>query len=166
MEKKPIIEIKPSMFDLFVTLLGYLAIAGLWIMTIGSFDSLPEQIPIHYNGLGEVDNYGKKVSIFILPIIGTCLFLFLTILSKNPKNFNYYKPLTQENAAQQYSNSIQMIRYLKLTITLVLLIIVFQTIQIAQNKSEGFSIWFLPLILGLIFIPIAYFGYKSHQLKK
>ena len=89
MEKRPKIEIKLTQTDKILEAIGYSMLVIYWVMTIVSFSTLPENIPIHYNGLGEVDNYGGKASIFLLPIIGTFLFTILTVLNKNPENFNF-----------------------------------------------------------------------------
>lgn len=166
MEKRPKIELKLTQTDKFLEAIGYLMLIIFWIMTIVSFSSLPESIPIHYNGLGEVDNYGSKTSIFILPIIATFLFTFLTLLNKNPENFNYNVEINEENAEKQYTNSTKMMRLMKLIVVFIFLLIDYMTIQTSKGNSEGLGIWFMPLTLGLIFIPLAYFAYKSRKTKK
>jgi uncharacterized membrane protein len=165
MDKRPIVEIKPTKTDNFIEAIAYLALIVLWIMTIVSFNSLPDSIPIHYNGIGEVDNYGRKTSIFLLPIFGSFLFMLLTVLNKNPENFNYNIKITEDNAEKQYTNAIKMMRFLKLIVIIIFIMIDFQTIQTAKGKSDGIGIWFLPLVFGLIFIPIGYFAYQSYKQK-
>lgn len=44
---------------------GYLILLAFWITIIAAFKDLPEKIPIHYDRLGEVDNYIAKTSIFL-----------------------------------------------------------------------------------------------------
>lgn len=166
MTNQPQIEIKLTKYDNVIEMLGYLTLIAFWIMTIVAFDSLPESIPIHYNGKGEVDNYSPKTSIFLLPIIGTFLFAILTLLNKHPESFNYNAKITEDNAEKQYKNTTRMIRFLKFMVLMVFLIIDFQTIQIAKGNSDTLGIWFLPLVLVMIFIPIGYFTYKSYKLKK
>jgi hypothetical protein len=41
----------------------------------------------------------------------------------------------------------------------------FQTIQQANGTGEGLGLWFLPLTLVLIFVPLIYFVSKSFQTK-
>jgi hypothetical protein len=41
----------------------------------------------------------------------------------------------------------------------------YQTIQQANGTGEGLGLWFLPLTLGLIFMPLLYFVIKSFQTK-
>ena len=166
MEKRPKIEIKLTQTDKILEAIGYSMLVIYWVMTIVSFSTLPENIPIHYNGLGEVDNYGGKASIFLLPIIGTFLFTILTVLNKNPENFNYNVEINEENAEKQYTNSTKMMRLMKLIVVFIFLMIDYLTIQTSKGNSEGLGKWFLPLTFGLIFIPMGYFAYKSHKFKK
>ena len=64
MDKRPKIEIKLTNTDKAIELIGFLILITFWVIIIVSYNNLPEQIPIHYNGLGEVDNYSKKVQSF------------------------------------------------------------------------------------------------------
>lgn len=166
MENRPKIEIKLTQTDKVIEAIGYLILVVFWINSIVSFPSLPENIPIHFNGLGEVDNYGPKTSIFLLPIIGTLLFIILTFLNKNPENFNYNVEITEENAEKYYKISTRLIRYLKLIVLLIFLLIDYETIQTSKGNSEGLGIWFLPFTIGMFLIPIIYIFYKSYTLKK
>jgi uncharacterized membrane protein len=165
MEKRPIIYIKPTKTDNLIELIGYLILVAFWIIIILSYNNLPEQIPIHFNGFGEVDNYSKKTSIFLLPIIGTFLFIILTLVSKNPESFNYHVEITEENAESQYRNSIKMMRIMKIIVIVLFFLIDFKTIKTSMVKSEGLGIWFLPFTLLLVFIPLIYFAYKSKKMK-
>jgi hypothetical protein len=58
-----------------------------------------------------------------------------------------------------------MIRFLKFILVLVLAGISYQTIQQAKGIGEGLGVWFLPLTLVLIFMPLLYFMIKSFQTK-
>lgn len=165
MENRPVIQLQPTKFDKAIEIACVLLLIAFWLLTLFSYYSLPETIPIHYNGLGEVDGYGPKNSIFALPIIGTFLFFMLTVLNKHPELFNYTATITPENAAKQYANAITMIRVMKLTVILVFFIIDYWTIKIALHKSLGLGVWLLPLILGLIFLPLVFFIIRSFRIK-
>ena len=165
MEKRPIINIKPTKTDNLIELIGYLILFAFWLTSIVTYNYLPEQIPIHYNGFGEVDNYGKKTSIFLLPIISSFLFVILSLINKNPESLNYNVEITEQNAENQYRNSIKMMRIMKIIIVIIFFMIDIETISIAMKKSEGLGVWFLPSTLSIIFIPIVYFALKSKKMK-
>jgi len=134
-------------------------------LAILNFSDLPETIPTHYNGAGEADGFGEKTNIFVLPVIGTILFIGMTILNNYPHIFNYPSTITNENAYNQYSNATRMIRILKLVIVLVFGLILFNTLQNANGNTDGLGNWFLPLTIGLFTIPTLYFLIKSMKIK-
>lgn len=160
------INIKPTITDTLIEALGWLFLLAIWILTIASYTSLPDTIPIHYNGAGQVNGFGAKANILTLPFIVTILFIGLTVLNKFPHLFNYPVHITQDNALNQYTIATRLIRYLKTVITLVFGLITFKTIQNANGVANGMGAWFLPLALGLIFIPILYFGIQFFKQKR
>lgn len=166
METKPKIKLTLSHIDWLFEILGWLSILAIWALTISNYTSLPNTIPIHYNGAGEPDGFGEKATILTLPLVATLLFVGLTVLNKFPEIFNYPTDITPYNASKLYTNATRLIRYLKLIIVIIFGLIVFKTIRYANGEANGLGIWFLPLTLGLIFIPLSYFIAKSVNTKK
>lgn len=160
MEERPKVKIELTIADKTFEIIGWLLIISVWGLTITNYANLPDTIPNHYNGAGQADGFGGKETILTLPLIATVLFVGLTVLNKFPHILNYPTSITQDNALRQYTNATRMIRYLKLIIVVIFEIIIFKTIQNA-NGEEGLGICFLPLTLGLIFIPLSYFLVKS-----
>jgi uncharacterized membrane protein len=165
MQERPKIKPIPSASDKFVETLGWALIVLLWLAVIISFNSLPDTIPIHFDGTGKVDGYGSKYTIFLLPIIATVLFSGMSVLNNFPYILNYPVEITEENAAAQYNNAVKMIRYLKLSIVLVFIVITIETLLTVNRKSSSLGIWMLPLILAIVFIPLIYFIVKSIKKK-
>jgi uncharacterized membrane protein len=165
-EARPKIKIELSSTDKLIEIIGWLTLITLWGLTVLNYSNLPDTIPIHYNSLGQADNYGNKATIFMLPVIGTILFVGISILNKYPHILNYPTNITTDNARQQYANATRMIRYLKFAIVLIFSLIVFKTLQTATGKSDGLGTWFLPLALGLTFIPMTFYLIKLFKTKK
>jgi uncharacterized membrane protein len=165
-EERPKLKIQLSPTDKVFELLSWGVLLALWVWTGTIYSSLPDSIPTHFNAAGEADGFGRKASIVGLPIIATLLYIGLTLLNRVPHIFNFPTPVTQDNALRQYTNATRMIRYLKLILVLVFAGISFQTIQQANGKADGLGVWFLPLTLVLIFIPLIYFIIKSVQENK
>nr|WKN34112.1 DUF1648 domain-containing protein [Tunicatimonas sp. TK19036] len=166
MPEQPKIHIKLTATDTFIEILGWVAILGIWLLTLLNYAALPETIPVHYNGAGEADGFGSKGHILMLPLISMLLFIGLTILNRFPHILNYPTSIRQENALWQYTNATRMFRFLKLVITLLFGLIVFKTQQNAHDHTEGLGAWFLPLTFGLIFVPIIYYLTKMNTSKK
>ena len=162
-EERPKITLIPTTSDKRVEVLGWLILLALWGLTISHYSSLPDTIPTHFNGAGEADGFGSKASIIGLPVIETLLFFGLTVLNRYPHIFNYPTAITEDNALRLYTLATRMLRYLKLVLVLVFGGIEFMTIQNATGKAAGLGVWFLPLTLVLVFLPLIYFVIKSVQ---
>ena len=157
MDERQKIKLELTTIDKTLEILGWISILAIWILTITNYTNLPDIIPIHYNGAGQADGFGGKGNILTLPLISTVLYIGMTILNKFPHIFNYPTDITKDNALRQYTNATRMIRYLKLIIVVIFGAIVLQTIRNVNGQISGLGVWFLPLILGLIFIPLTYF---------
>lgn len=166
MNDRPKIKLELTTIDKTFEILGWTSILTIWVLTITNYTNLPDTIPIHYNGVGQADGFGGKGNILTLPLIATILFIGLTILNKFPHFFNYPTNITADNALRQYTNATRLIRYLKFIIVIIFGLIALQTIRNVNGQTSGLGMWFLPLILGLIFIPLTYFVIKLFKATK
>jgi uncharacterized membrane protein len=162
---RPRIKIELTVIDKAVEIIGWIALLTIWVLVISSYSNLPDTIPTHYNGVGKADGFGSKTIILIFPLIATIFFVGMTILNKFPYIFNYPTKITVENALRQYTSATRLLRYMKLILVTLFGIIAFKTIQGANGKSFGLGVWFLPLTMGLIFIPLTYFITKLFRTK-
>ena len=158
-------RLKLTKSDIFLETTGWLLVFAVWVFIIAVFESLPDIIPIHYNAQGTPDNFGNKWMILALPIVSTILFIGLTILNYFPETFNYPVKINEENALKQYRYATRLIRYLKLVIVIIFGLVLYQTTRFSKTNNEGLGIWFLPLVLGLIFIPLIFYIIKSVKTK-
>ncbi|MEI6090122.1 MAG: DUF1648 domain-containing protein [bacterium] len=161
MGTRPRIKLELTNYDRLFETLGWSILLTLWIFTVTNYYNLPETIPTHFNGAGHIDSFGSKFTIFLLPIIGTILFIGMTLLNNFPHIFNYPTNITADNALEQYTNATKLIRYLKLILVVIFTIITYMIIRTTKGLSDGLGVWFLPLTLGLIFIPVIYYTIKS-----
>ena len=166
MEERPKIKLELTTADTIFEIIGWFLIVAIWFLTFTNYSDLPATIPTHYNGAGQADGFGGKSTILSLPIISTFLFIGLTVLNKFPHAFNYPTNISEKNAYRHYTNATRLIRYLKLIIVFIFGLIAFKTIPTAEGKADGLGLWFLPLTMVLIFIPITYFTIKSFNEKQ
>lgn len=83
-----------------------------------------------------------------------------------PEIFNYPTDITAANASAQYLNSTRMMRYLKMILVVIFGLIVFNKIQIATELKSEMGIWFIPVSLLLMFVPLIYFISNSFRISK
>lgn len=157
MEDRPKIKIQLTTFDKIIEAIGWTALIGIWVLALYNYTELPQTIPTHFDGFGKADAYGSKANLLALPLIATAIFILLTILSFFPHLYNYPTSITKENAEKQYRTSIRMFRFLKLIILIVFGLIVCLTQQNINGNADGLGAWFLPFVLGIIFLPLFYF---------
>lgn len=161
MSQRPKLQIILTTPDRIIEAAGWVCLAALWVMTIIVYGNLPETIPTHFGVSGEADDYGSKMTLFILPVIGTLSFVGLTVLNYYPHAFNYPVDITAENAQAQYTNATRMMRYMKLSMVFIFSVLVFMIYKAAITGTESLGVWFLPVMLGIVLIPLGYFTIKA-----
>ena len=163
MEERPRIKLELTVFDKVIEMAGWFIVLVVWVYTIASYSKLPNTAPLHFNATGEADSFGSKASIIVSPIIMTILYVGIALLNRYPHNFNYPTKITKENAQKQYTMATRWIRYLNLVTALIIGYITLIVIQSAKGKEGELGIWFLPLSLGIVFIPTIYYILKSKK---
>ena len=165
METRPKINVSLSLLDKILESTGKLLIIIIWGLTLFVIFKLPAVIPTHFNALGQPDDYGNKLTILILPFIATLLYFVLTKLNLHPHTFNYINSITEENAEKQYAIATRMLRILKTAILIIFSHIILFTYFTTKGITNGLGIWFLPLTLSIVFIPIIFYIFKLYKTK-
>ena len=153
METRPKIKLSLSPLDNKLELTSKVFLVVMWGLTLYTFLKLPTTIPTHFNASGQVDDYGNKLTLLILPILATIIYFGLTQLNKYPHIFNYMTKITEDNAQKQYTNATRMLRFLKLAILVIFSLIILFTYLTTNRATNGLGFWFLPLAVGLLLIP-------------
>ncbi len=161
MTPRPKITVELTKFDKALEQISWCLLLVLWMFTLKNYTNLPQTIPTHFSLSGEVDGYGGKETLFILPIIATLICVGFTILNKYPHIFNYPTEITEENAYRQYQIATRLLRWLKVIIVLTFSIIVYTTIQKVQKSSSTFDSWLIPFILVFNLVPLVIYFRKS-----
>ena len=79
-------------------------------------------IPLHINIHGEVDNYGSKWELFILPAIAFLIYLLMWWLERNPQLYNFPNS-KQHSRKEQEKIGVELISWLKVITVLMLVLI-------------------------------------------
>jgi uncharacterized membrane protein len=140
--------------------LGLLVFAGY---VIYHYRRLPDIIPSHFNAAGMPDDYSGKATILGLPGSALFVYLLLTLIALVPHQFNFSVKITPENALKQYTMAIRLIRFLKLTIILVFFYITTDIVRESDGNGSGLGLWFLPVSLGFIFIPLIFYLIRARR---
>jgi len=151
--------------DRILNILTVILLLVLWIISIYGLLTLPDVIPIHFNLKGEPDSTGQKSTILFLPILGTIIIAGLSYLNKFPHLFNYPSTLNEENASWHYLHATRLIRVMKCSIAIVFILCIFMIIHGAYHKSLPYHGWEIPIIIGIVLLPVIYYLVKAGKHK-
>ena len=114
------------------------------------FPSLPEQIPTHYNMAGEIDGYGGRFSLLLMPLIGLVMDASLVLVGRFPKSWNTGVRITLYNRVRVYRLLRDLLAELRFTTALF-----FGGFAVYQSlMPEHFSGNVIGLLIMLMFAPL------------
>ncbi|MET3576648.1 DUF1648 domain-containing protein [Bhargavaea ullalensis] len=158
---RPKIDVpKTTLERLFDWVAGLVFIAGLVYLAV-VWGELPDRVPGHFNGAGEVDRWGSKWELLLLPAIAAATTAFMAFFERHPEWHNYMVSLNEENIEFQYRNSRQMLNVTKNMILLVFTFLSWQSARVALGEAESLGMLFLPLFLAATFVPLIFFIVRS-----
>jgi len=159
--KQPKITIEKDKTDKVVEVIGLIALLILILLPLYYFNSLPDEIPRHFDHKGDPTAFSGKNIIWLFPAIGAAMYVALSWLTRYPHLYNYIKPITADNAEEQYRGATKLIRILNTVIVCLFAYIQFVILKTAMGEISGLGAWFLPMFLLLVFAPIVWFMVKS-----
>jgi uncharacterized membrane protein len=136
----------------------------LWLLPLFYFNSLPERIPLHFDGSGNPDSWGSRYTIFVLPAIGTVLYFFMTLMGKHHNLMNFPVQRTPENEEALIQMTRLQLRYTKLLVNLLFIYIVWGMVQIALEKASTMAIWPIFFFVGIILLMTGYYYREARKL--
>ncbi len=139
-------------YNIVVNCACLVMLVGVVIYLATNWSHIPDKIPAHYNSRGEIDRWGNKIELLILPAIGWIMYIGMTVLERFPQLWNTGVTVTAANRDRVYWILRNMLLTMKLLTTAVF---VFLAINTAAAKE--LSVWFLPVFLTLIFGSLAFF---------
>lgn len=140
-------------------------ILGFGVVAANYF-SLPDQIPMHFNGSGAVDDYGHKFMLWILPVINFGLFGALGWVPKASFGLmNYPVTVTEENAAEQHRIALQLIALLRVVCCLMIAYLCYAIVRSAQTESSQLNMWLFGGLLVTLFGVIGWGMFAAYKAK-
>lgn len=124
---------------------GIFLLSMLYIIVV--WGKIPDEVPGHFNAAGEVDRWGSKFELFILPFIGVFLWILMGLLEKAPQMYNYPARLNENNVAAFYLSSRKILNEVKNYCLILFSIISIQMVRIALGDAHSLGWWFLPLVI-------------------
>lgn len=126
----------------------------LFMLATGLFyySALPEQMPVHFNAGGQVDDYGHRSMIFLLPGIAIATSVLVGLIGRDPKNYNYPVKVTNENRELLAGESRLLVSAIILLTNALLAYIHWGMLQIGRGNQSGLSAAVVWLFVGLFLL--------------
>ena len=135
-------NIKDTRADTIMEYLCRIMLIGTLIYLIVCWNTIPDQIPTHYN---EIDDWGGKGMIWFTVIIVWFLYLGISFVERYPDIWNTGVKITRENREKVYRLLKYLIRTSKLIMTAV-----FTMLVIFPAMEKPLPVWFTPVYLILL----------------
>lgn len=162
---RPRLDLPRSGLEIVLDLTSLIITVLIWVYLIYAWKELPNRIPTHFGFSGVPDAWGGKGSLLFLPIMGTGLYLLLTIIKRFPQSFNYLVTITEENAQRQYKNVRTMMSWLTVELAILFFFLEYQSVLAAQSGSSGLGVLFLPVYMIIVFGTIGVYIYRMAKMK-
>ena len=154
-------KLKYTKFQIVLEIIGLLLIVGMIVFVYTHWDQIPQQVPMHYNAMGEIDSWGSKYEILFLPAISILLYAFITAVSFFPQIWNVPVKITDENKETVYLSTKDLLIIMKVEILMSFFYINYHTVT-----AQPLPITFLPVFLIVIFGTIIFFTRRIIRLGK
>lgn len=161
---KPKLRIPKTKSEWVFDVIGYLALATMLAVIVFNWSVIPERVPAHFGANGEVDRWGSKWELLILPGIAIGMHFFMLVIEKFPEAHNYPERFNEQNAAVFYTNSRQTLNYMRNIINVLFSYCVYVVIAIALGHESSLG-WPFFTILALLFVVLGYKIYKTFKIK-
>ena len=146
---------KKIKFNNVLNVLSILMLAGISLYLMINFKTIPYNINMSQNFLGNICNLQSKYGLIIVPIISLLFYIILTIIEKNPHIWNVGVKKTHENKEKLNSTIANFIATLKF-----IAIFFFSYIVLATIFNLALSSMLIYVIFLLDFVFWFYKFYK------
>lgn len=153
-------KIKNNKIDNTMEVICLVLLVGIVLYLAINWSDIPDKVPMHYDLAGNIDRWGGKEELLILPIMSWIMYLFMTVIEQFPKIWNTGVTVTGENQIRVYRVLKYMLKSLKL---IVVADFVFMDIQAIMGRNlPG---WFTPVFLTVIFGDLIFWIVKLGRVK-
>ncbi len=153
-------KVKNRVSDYVIDIICWLLVIGIPVYLLIMWQQIPDSIPMHYDAMGNVDRWGSKGELLVLPIMTFIMCLFISIIERFPQIWNTGVKITEENKERVY-------RVLKnmLKITKLIVIADFSFMTVNSLMAKDLPVWFGPVFLVLVFGNLTFWLIKLVKVK-
>ena len=145
-------KLRDNWYQRVMHLLALVLFLGLWGSLLLCWRSLPDRIPTHYDFAGNIDGWGGKASLLMLPVIGTLVEITMVAVEQYPQVWNTGVRVTPQNQVFVYRTLKSMLATLEASILGMFLLI-----HLFSLACAPLPVWALAAPLALVLFPVVFF---------
>lgn len=153
-------KIKNNKIDFLMEAICLVLLIGITLYLAINWSSLPDEIPAHYDWAGNIDRWGSKGELLIVPIMSWLLYLMITALEQFPMIWNTGVRVTVENAGRVYRVLKYMVKSLKM-----IMVMDFTYLTINSLSGKELSGWFTLIVMGVLFGDLFFWIWRLFKAK-
>jgi uncharacterized membrane protein len=140
---------------------GLMMLVFLYWITYAALNGqnrLPLRIPTHFNFSGQPDAWGSPQTLWLLPLLGTGLYLLMTVLAAiRFRHFNLPVRVTETNLPFIQSKTAEMVAWIKFEVLGMFTYIQWSIIEGARAGEFHLSVAIVPVFLAFIFATVGWY---------
>ena len=153
-------KVKNTVFDYVLDIVCWALTIGIPVYLLINWNQIPDSIPMHYDAMGNVDRWGDKGELIVLPIITLIMCLAISIIERFPQIWNTGVKITEENQERVYRALKNMVK-----ITKLIVIADFSFMTIYSLLARDLPVLFTPVVLVLVFGNLIFWIIKLIKVK-
>lgn len=153
-------KIKNNKIDILVEVLCLAMLVGVAIYLGINWSTLPDKIPSHYDFAGNIDRWGKKGELLIVPIMSWFLYVMITGVEQIPSIWNTGVKVTAENRYRVY----RVLKYMVKSIKLIM-VVDFSYLTIQSLSGQSLPGWFTLLFMVILFGDLIFWLWRLYKVK-
>ena len=129
--------------------LGIVAVVLMVAMVAVHYHQLPEVIATHFDAHGAANGWSGKMVLLLLAAVGCVSYAMLTAAQRMPEHM-VSLPIKLARKPNAMPLAVEMVAWLKVEVAWVFAYICHSIIRVGLGKQEGLSVWFLPVMVGVL----------------
>lgn len=154
-------KLKITKFQFVIEIITLLFLIAMFVYLRQAWAGIPDKVPGHFDAAGQINRWGNKSELLMVPIISVILYLLLTAVTFFPAIWNVPASVTEENRTIVYESIRNMMCVMKLEMVLCFTYISYKSI-----KLQALSSYFFFVFLVIIFGTMAYYLRKTLKAAK
>jgi len=146
-------------FHKVIEVISLVILLTMIIYPFAIWDTLPLKIPMHFNAAGEIDRYGSRSELFLMPILSIFLYGLMSLVSAFPSAWNMPVTVTRENRDRVYQCTKSLLILMKMEV-----IALFGYLEYSITQVKNIPGAFLGIVFVVIFGTIIYYVVKMRKL--